>query len=103
MPPEYYIVPSENKKAWQAYHDNGTYIGGIFVSTDKHTGQRYVSDIKVKPEHRRKGIGSALWEAAGRPLHTPLEQTDSGAAWAKAVGGEDIQGSDYEPLRGDYV
>jgi GNAT superfamily N-acetyltransferase len=99
VPQGYQVVPSENGKAWNAYHDSGTYVGGIFVATDKHTGQRYVSDIKIKPDHRRQGIASALWEAAGRPLHTPLEQTPEGAAWAKSVGGEDIQGDDYEPQK----
>jgi GNAT superfamily N-acetyltransferase len=99
VPAEYRIEQSPTGKSWSAYHDSGTYAGGISVATDKHSGQKYVYDLNVKPDHRRKGIGTALWEEAGRPLHTPLEQTEDGAAWAKSVGGEDIQGTDYEPQK----
>lgn len=48
-----------------------------------------VLHIEVKPEHRRKGIATALWLHAKKfganPIHA-IDKTPDGAAWAKAVG-----------------
>lgn len=50
---------------------------------------RLILHIEVKPEHRRKGIATALWKEAKRwganPIHA-IDKTEAGSAWAKAVG-----------------
>lgn len=48
--------------------------------------------VEVDPSYRRSGIGRQMWEHAQElglrpsPKHS-VERTDSGDAWAKAVGG----------------
>jgi ribosomal protein S18 acetylase RimI-like enzyme len=70
-------------------HDHEGNLAGFINVSPTPFGERYVSGLSVQPEHQRKGLGTALWEAAGRPLHDPQEQSNAGAAWAKSVGGGD--------------
>jgi hypothetical protein len=64
---------------------NGEHAGWIEIDRlDDDTP--YVANIEVEEKHRRKGVGTAMWEAAGRPMHDrPEYQTDAGKAWAKAT------------------
>jgi RimJ/RimL family protein N-acetyltransferase len=53
---------------------NGTIVGRLSVSRDIHPASEHVADVglMVAPEHRRRGAGTALMEAAER--------------WAREVG-----------------
>lgn len=51
-----------------------------------------VDDIRVKDEHRRKGLATAMWNYASSsgikpsPKHS-AQRTDEGDAWSKTIGG----------------
>jgi hypothetical protein len=63
-------------------HINGEPAGWIEISRTDDDAP-FVGNIEVEPQHRRKGVGTAMWEAAGRPPHDlPEFQTDAGRAWA---------------------
>lgn len=54
-------------------------------------GQNEIKGIWVNPEHRRKGIGSAMYRLAQRlGIHHSTLRTDEGEAWAAST-------SDYFP------
>jgi len=62
-----------------AYLDD-EYAGFIRVQRNE------IIEVSVLPQHRRKGIATALYNHVGRPNHS-LFRTDEGNAWAHAVGG----------------
>ena len=66
-------------------HINGEEAGWMEISrTDDD--EPFVGNIEVAEQHRRKGVGTAMWEAAGRPPHDlPEYQTDAGKAWANTT------------------
>ena len=69
-------------------------------------GDGRVNVVVVEPEHRRKGIGTALWQAA-RDLdpavrHDPPRQTADGKEWAQHVGAVNILSPEQmDSLRND--
>jgi len=75
----------------QATHtESGESVGNLFCD---HSGK--VQSIQVEPEHRRKGVATAMWEHAQglaeqgkvpKPKHSS-DRSDQGDAWAKSVGG----------------
>jgi glutaredoxin-like protein NrdH len=82
FPDGLHIQPEDDD--WVAYHQ-GTPVGSL--SVDYSTEVPSIDSIRVHPDYRRHGIGKALWEAAGRPAHTPDDMSADGQAWARAVGG----------------
>jgi GNAT superfamily N-acetyltransferase len=70
--------------------ETGTHIGWMELKPYLHQSGHYVDDLEVEPEHRRKGVASAMWQYAKEqgldPHHTPSAQSDDGIAWSKAVG-----------------
>lgn len=49
-----------------------------------------ITSMGVHPEHRRKGVASAMWSHArgmGVPLRHSSERSDAGDAWARSIGG----------------
>jgi glutaredoxin-like protein NrdH len=82
LPDGLHIQPEDDD--WVAYHQ-GTPVGSL--SVDYSTEVPSIDSIRVHPDYRRHGIGKALWEAAGRPAHTPDDMSADGQAWARAVGG----------------
>lgn len=84
--------PRTGESSWHAHH-GGEEIGSLYVMPSDHSEKGAVSNIDVHENYHRRGVATALWEAAGRPLHTPNQQTGSGQAWAQAVGGDD----DFDP------
>lgn len=82
-----------DRRGWK-YTPN---VGNLQVR--QHEGQPFVHWVGVSPDHRGQGIGQAMWERAGRPLHIPGAQTDEGKAWADKVGGDNIWWSGNEHLR----
>lgn len=79
--------PRYGESSWHAHH-NGWEIGSLYVMPSDYSDKGAVGDINVHDDYLRRGVGTALWEAAGRPLHTPGQQTGKGKAWAQAVGGD---------------
>lgn len=79
--------PRYGESSWHAHH-NGQEIGSLYVMPSDYSDKGAVGDINVHDDYLRRGVGTALWEAAGRPLHTPGQQTGKGKAWAQAVGGD---------------
>lgn len=69
-------------------------VGKMVVQ--RHENQPFVHWVSVHPDHQGNGLGQAMWERAGRPLHVPGAQTDEGKAWADKVGGDNLwwQGED---------
>jgi glutaredoxin-like protein NrdH len=82
LPDGLHIQPEDDD--WVAYHQ-GTPVGSL--SVDYSTEVPSIDSIRVHPDYRRHGIGKALWEAAGRPAHTPDDMSADGQAWARSVGG----------------
>jgi glutaredoxin-like protein NrdH len=79
--------PRSGESYWAAHH-NGEVIGELNVMPSDYGDQGAVSNIEVHEDYHRRGVGKALWEAAGRPLHTPGQQSVMGMDWAQAVGGD---------------
>lgn len=79
------------KHTLQATNGNGTYLGQMMWT------QFHVRDIQVVERYQRLGVATALWHEAQRlaaenpdipaPRHS-VARTESGDAWAKAVGGD---------------
>lgn len=54
-------------------------------------GDEYIEMIHVDDRYKRHGVGRAMWEHAGRPLHAPeAERLPEGLAWSRAVGGDAV-------------
>lgn len=66
-----------------AEHPEHGYVGEM--SYDNKT--REIGNIEVKPNFRRHGIATALWNSS-QPLSHSTIRTSQGTKWAKAVGGE---------------
>jgi ribosomal protein S18 acetylase RimI-like enzyme len=69
-----------------AYSKEGEHVGELMWHKDHGT----VDVLDVDTPHRRRGVATMMWNAAKAsglvpPQHSE-EQTDSGKAWAKAVG-----------------
>ena len=74
------------------FTDSGTHVGSLYLN---HEGT--VNSIETHPEHRRKGIATALWSVAQdaakedkdipAPKHAAM-RTDSGDKFAQSLGGE---------------
>lgn len=71
---------------------NGDRVGRI--QWRENTGE--INDIRVAPEHQRKGVATAMYRMAQQlsgeygvlpPKHSD-DRSDQGDAWARAVGGE---------------
>jgi len=91
-------------KAYNSEHDN---IGHL--QWHKSTGE--ILDVRVEPEHQRKGIATALHSMAHKvagefnvvkPVHSG-DRSDQGEEWAKSIGGplpkrKTVQ--DYEDMWG---
>ncbi|MGQ7788908.1 GNAT family N-acetyltransferase [Nesterenkonia sp. K-15-9-6] len=75
---------------WEAT-DEGQVIGALYVTTDTQE----VAQIEVDADRRREGIATALWEAATAEMDVfhayEAHRTPEGAAFAQAVGGEEIE------------
>jgi GNAT superfamily N-acetyltransferase len=86
-----------NKASMSKYHSLEASIGGQGVGAiEWHAGTGEIHQITVAPEHRRKGIATALYFQAKRvaadtrgvkpPKHS-AHRTNEGEAWARTVGG----------------
>jgi hypothetical protein len=102
-------IKKSRGNSWKARLDDGNVVGDIYL--EKSGGRYFVSDLSVAKAYQRSGIGTALWEAAGKPLHDPANQTPAGSAWAEAVGGESLGeagdddyggGTSYKPKEFDW-
>ena len=75
----------------RARNGKGVYLGHMVWT------QFHIRDIQVVERYQRRGVATALWREAQRlaaenpdipePRHSPA-RTESGNAWAIAVGGE---------------
>jgi GNAT superfamily N-acetyltransferase len=70
---------------------NGRSVGKL--EWDSGTGD--IQGVEVDPEHRRKGIATAMWNRAqevskGNVGHSPA-RSDEGDAWARSVGGSGLE------------
>lgn len=88
--------PRSGESSWHAHH-NGEEIGSLYVMPSDYSDRGAVGDISVHDDYLRRGVATALWEAAGRPLHTPGQQTGKGQAWAQAVGGDNDPDPAWNP------
>jgi GNAT superfamily N-acetyltransferase len=73
---------------WAAHDEEnpGAAVGSLTISHDE--SGPYIGAISVHPDYQRRGVATQLWEAAGKPPHSPAwNRTSEGDAWAKAVGG----------------
>lgn len=75
-------------------HDRSGPMGMLSVHEHPDPDRREVDEVWVDPAYRRSGprapatpVADALYEAAGRPAHSP-HRTAAGDAWARRVGGE---------------
>lgn len=76
---------------WEAMED-GELIGELYVTTDTHE----IAQIEVNEDRRGEGIARALYEAAyeqmGCIYHAyEAHRTEDGAAFAAAIGGEELE------------
>ena len=76
----------------EAYHGDQK-VGRVTWSTgvDK---KHYIKEIETHPEHRRKGVATALYNEAnnrGLDLQHNFERTDAGEGWATSVGAKPRQ------------
>jgi hypothetical protein len=65
-------------------------VGFVLVDDEDDEGDSvppWVRQVWVHPNYQRRGIAHELWQRAGRPQHTPWDQSPEGKAWAEAVGG----------------
>lgn len=92
------VVPGEMWKAYHGPRDPHSAPAAKLV-VEQHEGQPFVSNVSVHPDHRGKGLGAALWNMAGRPLHVPGAQSEEGKAWADKMGGDNLWWSGNEHLR----
>lgn len=77
------------KHVIEAFHpDADEPVGQMTWGTS--TRPNRIQSVKVKPDHRRSGLATAMWqwgqEMTPRPKHSD-ERTDDGDAWARSVGG----------------
>jgi GNAT superfamily N-acetyltransferase len=83
--------PLDDGTTWvEANHPEHGYLGGMqLAAPSEHRHGRTVLELEVRPEHRRKGVATGLWNYAKQqgldPAHDTW-QTKEGSAWAKAVG-----------------
>lgn len=85
--------------------DGDTAIGGL--TWLKHGNPNFgvppgeVHNIWTDQDYQRRGVASALWNAAHasdvepKPVHSPDDQSEDGAAWAQHVGMSHIAEGDY--------
>lgn len=73
-------------------HEVTAYIDGVNVGHlhwDDVT--REINWVEVHPDHRRQGVGRAMWDYSQGfrtpPCHSPY-RSKAGNSWAHAVGGE---------------
>lgn len=71
--------------------DNGEEIGELWISP----GNLQIMQVWTRPDRRREGIATALYNAAtgqlGDVMHSPAEhRTPEGHGWAERVGGPSI-------------
>ncbi|GAB3191702.1 GNAT family N-acetyltransferase [Nesterenkonia suensis] len=75
---------------WEAT-DEGKAIGSLYVTTDTQE----VAQIEVDTDRRREGIATDLWETATAEMDVfhayEAHRTPEGAAFAAAVGGDEIE------------
>jgi GNAT superfamily N-acetyltransferase len=88
------------ESSWHAHH-NGQQVGELWVMPSDYGDQGQIANIDVHEDYHRRGVGKALWEAAGRPLHTPSQQTAQGRAWAQSVGGGSDHTAAFDPAKID--
>ena len=66
---------------------NGEVIGFIDVYVQNRKLKGRIAEVYVKPEYRRTGVATILYEQAGQPQHArPDDFTDSGKAWKRSLG-----------------
>lgn len=93
-PVEYSFKPATGR---YDSHTISASVGGNQVgSLSWHPKSGRVMGVEVNREYRRQGIASRMWDEAHRaasrstrvirPTHS-ADRTDSGDAWARAVGG----------------
>lgn len=63
---------------------NGEVVGFIDVWTRQRKLKGQVREVYVKPEYRRTGIATALYQQAGNPPHSK-DLTDDGQAWKNSL------------------
>lgn len=86
-----YYGESTEMLIWEA-HEDGEMIGELYVTTDTHE----IAQIEVNENRRGEGIARALYETAyaqmGCIYHAyEAHRTEDGAAFADAMGGEEIE------------
>jgi len=78
------------------HNESGEEVGYMMYGSNG-----YVDDIYVHPEHRRRGVATAMWEHAKSlaakkqapyPQHSDQRSLE-GEAWSKSTG------NDYEPAK----
>lgn len=77
---------------WGRRHDSDSHDcerGGKWCDDDSHYQHDVIQGLGVHPEHRRKGVATAMLEAAhaagASPVHSSA-RSDAGDAWARSVG-----------------
>ena len=78
--------PRTGEDSWHAW-DGDQEVGTLWVVPSGFPSGT-IADVDVHPDHRRRGIATQLWEAAGRPAHSVNYLSDDGRGWASAVGGD---------------
>lgn len=86
----------EQSNVWRvvATHPEYGELGHLIYGSDNETpdtsGPHTVLYLSVKPEHRRKGVATALWNYAKQVQpnlkHNYGSLTESGEAWQKTLG-----------------
>lgn len=69
-----------------AKHPKHGYVGELTY----HEGTHEVLNVDVPPEHQRKGVATAMWNAArsqGIDLQHSATRTPEGDVWARSIGG----------------
>lgn len=93
-------MPGKKFKVIQA-RDKGKHVG--FMELD-HAGR--VSMVETAEPYRRKGIATHLWQTAKKkgldPKHTAF-RSESGDAWARAVGGKIPTGEEDHKVLTDAI
>ena len=73
-----------------ANHPKKGIIGKLYLGNETKNGTRKIRNIYIRPEFRRQGIATGLYNYAVanelKPRHS-ADRTDEGDAWAKSLGG----------------
>jgi ribosomal protein S18 acetylase RimI-like enzyme len=86
-----------------AFHGS-TPVARMHLTKSNRQGYRSINLIETAPEHRRRGLATAMWHQAqaihgGSIVHSP-KRTAQGEHWARSVGGNEfsMSGSHVVPM-----